>query len=155
LGRRDAGQPGSGRKAVPVFCVKEHGLSNAASGTEAEQFVIPTGFPLYDLDCTRCLFRAQVKRILSPPRNRIRGASWEVLNHHLKTGQLVPPIFACFGWKTGEPTPQIIFFFPFVPATHLRKRVLSENHATPGRKMTEYERMLELPKMTVWERPET
>lgn len=141
-------------------------MSNAARGTEAEQFVIAhvpcpscghelralhKGFPLYDLDCTRCLLRTQVKRILAPPRNRIRGASWDVMNHHLRTGQLVPPIFACFGWRKEDSEPQV-YFFPFIPATHLKKRVLSESHATPGRKMTEYERMLELPKIVVWER---
>ena len=141
-------------------------MSTARAGFEAEAFVIENvpcpscghelralhpGFPLYDVDCSRCLFRAQVKRILAPPRNRIRGASWDVLHHHLRTGQLIPPIFACFGWKTGAPAPQVIYFFPFIPATHISRRVLSENHATPGRKMTEYERMLELPKMVVWE----
>lgn len=140
-------------------------MSTTTAGTEAEVFVVEhvpcpscghrlrslhPGFPLHDVECSRCLFRAQVKRILAPPRDRIRGASWDVLNHHLRTGQLVPPIFACFGWKRVAPAPGVIYFFPFIPASHVKRRVLSEKHATPGRKMTEYERMLELPRFVVW-----
>lgn len=142
-------------------------MSNAARGEEAERFVVshvpcpscahelralPRGYPLYDIDCTRCLFRAQVKRVLARPRSRIRGASWEVMQHHLKTGHLIPPIFACFGWRSDAVAPESIYFFPFIPATHLKVRVLSANHKTPGRRMTEYERMLELPHMVVWPR---
>ena len=140
-------------------------MSNAARGTEAENFVVahvpcpscaqalrklPAGYPLYDVDCTRCLFRAQVKRVLEKPRSRVRGASWEVTNHHLRTGNLIPPMFVCFGWKTDAAAPTAIYFFPLVPATHVQPRTLSKRHATPGRRMTEYVRMLDLPYAVVW-----
>jgi hypothetical protein len=87
-------------------------MSRSQSGAQAELFVVahvtcpscaqplrplPANYPLYDVDCSRCLFRAQVKRVLAGPRDRIRGASWDVVSHHLKTGHLLPPMFACFG----------------------------------------------------------
>jgi hypothetical protein len=95
-----------------------------------------------------------VKRVLAPPRDRIRGASWNVLSHHLKTGHLLPPLFVCFGWPSGAPEPQTVWFFPLVPATNLQVRVLSERHQTPGRKMAEYVGMRSVPQFVVFERLE-
>lgn len=140
--------------------------SSTAGGVEAEQFVVarvpcpscgsalrglPPGYPLYDVECTRCLLRAQVKRVLAPPRDRIRGASWDVISHHVRTGHLIPPLFACFGWPKGGSAPSVVWFFPFIPLRNIEKRTLSERHQTPGRRMTEYVRMRALPHVVVYE----
>jgi len=140
-------------------------ISSAARGVEAEAFVVARipcpscghalramapGYPLYDVECTRCLLRAQVKRILAGPRDRIRGASWDVIAHHFKTGHLVPPMFACWGWPTGTPEPSEVWFFPLIPTSHLKMRVLSERHKTPGRRMAEYVDMRGVPHFVVF-----
>jgi len=141
------------------------GPSKAESGVEAEQFVVanvpcpscgsqlralPTGYPLYDVECSRCLLRAQVKRVLAKPRDRIRGATWDVMSHHFKTGHPIPPMFACFGWPSSAEEPDTVWFFPLIPIAHVEKRVLSERHSTPGRKMTEYVRMRSVPHFVVF-----
>jgi hypothetical protein len=139
--------------------------ANARLGRQAEDFVVehlscpscasllrplPPGYPLYDVECVRCVFRAQVKRVRAQPRDRIRGGSWTILSHHLKTGHLLPPMFVCFGWPASEDRPSTVWFFPLVPAVNVRPRKLSENHKTAaGRLMTEYERMRELPHMVL------
>jgi hypothetical protein len=140
-------------------------VSTTSGGKEAERFVVdrvrcpscghrllqlPPGYPLYDVACSYCLLRAQVKRILAKPRDRVRGASWEVMNHHIKTGHLIPPMFACFGWPAGRLEPEVIWFFPLIPTKHIEMRELSERHQTPGRRMTEYVRMREVPHMIVF-----
>ena len=86
------------------------------------------------------------------PRDRIRGASWEVISHHLKTGHLLPPMFACFGWPSEQQAPATIWLFPLIPARNVTLRVLSDRHATPGRKMAEYIDMKSLPHLVVFER---
>jgi len=35
---------------------------------------LPPSFPLYDVQCTRCLFRAQIKSARCKPKNEIFGA---------------------------------------------------------------------------------
>lgn len=40
--------------------------------------LLPPGFPLFDVQCSRCLFRAQVKTVASRPRGRIQGAGWDI-----------------------------------------------------------------------------
>lgn len=140
--------------------------SQSVSGAEAERFVVdripcpscssalralPAGYPLYDVECTRCLLRAQVKRILARPRDRIRGATWDVMSHHFKTGHLIPPMFACFGWPAGRPEPHVVWFFPLIPTRNLKMRVLSERHQTQaGRRMAEYVDMRSLPRFVVF-----
>lgn len=130
-------------------------------GDEAESFVaervpcpscgsplrqLPPGYPLFDLQCSACLFRAQVKRVQEKPRSRLRGGSWNVVNTYLRTGQLLPPMFVCFGWPRSRSEPESVYFFPLVPARNVAKRVLSERHKTDaGRAMAEYRDMLSLP----------
>ena len=107
---------------------------------------------MFDLQCTACLFRAQVKRVQEKPRSRLRGGSWNVVSLYLRTGQLLPPMFVCFGWPRLQPAPAAIYFFPLVPAKNVVKRVLSERHKTDaGRSMAEYRDMLSLPHQIVFD----
>lgn len=134
-------------------------------GEEAERFVVehvvcpscgsplrqlPPGYPLFDVQCAACLFRAQVKRVQEQPRSRLRGGSWSVGNTYLRTGQLLPPMYVCFGWPRSQPEPTAVYFFPLVPARNVAKRVLSPRHKTDaGRAMAEYRDMLSLPHQVV------
>jgi hypothetical protein len=142
--------------------------SRVALGTEAEEFVcanvpcpsctsplrpLPGGYPLLDVECTGCLFRAQVKRVKMKPRSRLRGGSWGPVDVWLKTGFLLPPMLVCFDWPAGEAGPGSIYLFPLVPKKNVKRRRLSEAHKTAaGRVMTEYVDMLQLPYTVVYER---
>lgn len=107
---------------------------------------LPPGYPLFDVHCVACLFRAQVKRVQEGPRSRLRGASWSVVSLYLRTGQLLPSMLVCFDWPSGKARPGTVYFFPFVPARNVKRRLLTRQHKTdPGRAMAEYVGMLELP----------
>ncbi|OGY63325.1 MAG: hypothetical protein A3I24_02150 [Candidatus Harrisonbacteria bacterium RIFCSPLOWO2_02_FULL_41_13b] len=45
---------------------------------------LPKNFPLYDIQCTGCSFRAQVKTNNSKPKNEIFGAGWDIMSKVLK-----------------------------------------------------------------------
>lgn len=87
--------------------------------------VLPPNYPLYDVQCTGCLFRAQVKTNNCKPKGEIFGAGWDIIDKVLKAGVIVPPLIANFKWNTKEEEHQEIRFYPFVPKKNLKKRVLS------------------------------
>lgn len=132
--------------------------SNAARGKDGERDVIrkircpncgkrlmalPTGFPLYDLQCTGCVFRAQVKTNNSKPKDIIFGAGFAVLGHALRTGQLIPPLIANFRWREGRKRKQLIILYPFLSLHHIRKRVLSKRSRHAGYVMFNYVGLLD------------
>lgn len=51
---------------------------------------LPSNYPLYDVQCTGCSFRAQVKTNQNKPKNIIFGAGWQVMSKVLKSGFMVP-----------------------------------------------------------------
>lgn len=83
---------------------------------------LPSNFPLYDVQCTGCNFRAQVKTNLSRPKAIIFGAGWDIMEKVLKSGFLTPPLIANFKWQEKGIAKQEIRFYPFVPKSHLKKR---------------------------------
>ena len=127
---------------------------NKASGDYGEQEVIdlvpcpnchkklmllPTAFPMVDVQCTACNFRAQVKTNNSRPKAEVFGAGWDITEKVLKSGYLMPPLITNFKWVELGEIRQEIRFYPFIPKMNLRKRTLSENHKTrPGYKMFNY-----------------
>lgn len=88
--------------------------------------LLPKNYPLYDVQCTGCNFRAQVKTNQSKPKAVIFGAGWQIMDKVLKSGFITPPIFANFKWKENGKEKQEIRFYPFVPKKNLRKYKLSE-----------------------------
>lgn len=66
---------------------------------------LPRSYPIFDVQCSKCLFQAQVKRVAAGPRHRIRGASWGPIDVLVRTGLLLPPIFICFGWPISAKRP--------------------------------------------------
>lgn len=86
---------------------------------------LPPNYPLYDLQCTGCAFRAQVKTSQSKPKQQIFGAGWEIIEKVLKSGFMVPPLFVNFVWKEKRKTRREIRFYPFIPKANLKKYKLS------------------------------
>ena len=110
--------------------------SNRQSGDRGEQEVIdlvpcpncgkklmllPSGYPLFDVQCTGCAFRAQVKTNQSKPKKEIFGAGWQIMEKVLKSGFIAPPMIANFKWKDRIGYHREIRFYPFVPKSHLKK----------------------------------
>jgi DNA-directed RNA polymerase subunit RPC12/RpoP len=83
--------------------------------------LLPKNYPMYDVQCTACSFRAQVKTNNCKPKNEIFGAGWDILTKVLKAGYMIPPLIVNFRWKENGARKQEIFFFPFVPRHHIRK----------------------------------
>lgn len=106
---------------------------------------LPPGYPLFDVQCTGCSFRAQVKTNQSKPRSVILGAGWEIMNKVLKSGYLTPPLIANFKWQEKGVARQEIRFYPFVPKTNLRKYQLSPTAHRANYWMFRYEGLDELP----------
>lgn len=93
--------------------------------------LLPASYPLFDVQCTACLFRAQVKSPGHKPTSRIRGAGWSILSGALRTGAPVPPLIANFQWNEGGSVHREVRFYPFVPRAHLKPRALSTNPEHP------------------------
>lgn len=82
--------------------------------------LLPTAYPLYDVQCSGCFFRAQVKSISeSTKKTTIRGAGWEIMNKVLKSGSLVPSLIVNFKWSENSKEKQEIRFYPFIKKTQL------------------------------------
>jgi hypothetical protein len=82
---------------------------------------LPASFPLYDVQCTACNFRAQIKSSNSKPKDVIRGAGWDIINKVLKAGTLVPPLITNFKWIEDGKKKQEIRFYPFIKRSCLMK----------------------------------
>lgn len=82
---------------------------------------LPEGYPLFDVQCTGCSFRAQVKTNQSKPKKEIFGAGWQIMEKVLKSGYITPPMIANFKWTENEKLRQEIRFYPFVPKGNLKK----------------------------------
>jgi len=61
--------------------------------------LLPPNYPLYDVQCTGCSFRAQVKTNRTKPKPIIFGAGWQIMEKVLKSGFMVPPLIANFRWQ--------------------------------------------------------
>ena len=84
---------------------------------------LPKNYPLYDVQCTGCSFRAQVKTNNKKPRARIFGAGWEIMNKVLKSGFMTPSLIVNFRWVSNRKKKQEIRFYPFVPKANLKKHL--------------------------------
>ncbi len=85
--------------------------------------LLPNGYPLYDIQCTACNFRAQIKTNNTKPHDIIRGAGWDIMEKVLKSGFLVPPLIVNFKWSENKQEKQEIRFYPFIRKKNLKKYV--------------------------------
>lgn len=95
--------------------------------------LLPTNYPLCDVQCTGCHFRAQIKTNNTKPKNIIFGATWDIVDKVLKSGYLLPPLIANFHWKEGDEHKQEIRFYPFISKKSLKKR--ETNIKSTGRRL--------------------
>ncbi|MFO1519647.1 MAG: DpnI domain-containing protein [bacterium] len=106
---------------------------------------LPKNYPLYDLQCSGCSFRTQVKSVNRKPSNQILGAGWTVIEKVLKSGFIVPPLIVNFCWLEKSKKRQEIRFYPFIPKTTLKKYQLSKKAVRADYKMFRYTQLKSLP----------
>jgi hypothetical protein len=91
-----------------------------------ELMLLPPGYPLFDVQCSGCSLRAQIKTMNSKPKAIIFGAGWDIMDKVLKSGFITPPLITNFKWVEKGVEKQEIRFYPFVPKKNLQKYRLSE-----------------------------
>lgn len=99
---------------------------------------LPKNYPLYDVQCIGCNFRAQVKTNNSKPKNQIFGAGWDIMEKVLKSGFITPPLITNFVWKDVTGRHQEIRFYPFIPKKNLKMHKLSPTARRANYKMFNY-----------------
>jgi hypothetical protein len=114
--------------------------------------VLPSSYPLYDVQCKACMFRAQIKTSNSKPKSVILGAGWDVMEKVLKAGFFVPPLIVNFKWTEKGNQKQKIIFYPFIPRDNLKKRTLSENARRAKYRMFNYVGLDKLPSIVLFEK---
>jgi DNA-directed RNA polymerase subunit RPC12/RpoP len=114
--------------------------------------ILPKNYPLYDLQCTGCSFRVQVKTNNSKPKSEIFGAGWDIVDKVLKSGFMMPPLVANFKWKDKDISHQKIIFYPFIPRINIKKRQLSSSARRANYKMFNYIGLDKLPHFILYEK---
>lgn len=101
--------------------------------------LLPPSFPLADILCTRCQFRAQVKTVSKSPGDSILGAGYDIYEKVFKAGYLLPPLFANFKWTNKEGKfEQEIRFYPFISKKNIKSYTLSEKAVRANYRMFRY-----------------
>lgn len=114
--------------------------------------LLPPSYPLYDLQCTGCLFRAQVKTNNTKPKPVIFGAGWDIIEKVMKSGYMVPPLITNFKWFDKEGDHQEIRFYPFVPKVNLKMHKLSAEARRANYRMFNYVGIDEIPFFTLFKK---
>ncbi|MCK5080888.1 MAG: hypothetical protein KAQ63_01880 [Candidatus Moranbacteria bacterium] len=114
--------------------------------------LLPPNYPLYDVQCTGCSFRAQVKTNRSKPKAQIFGAGWAIMEKVLKSGFLTPPLITNFRWKEKEEVKQEIRFYPFVSKQNLKKYQLPPTVKRANYWMFNYVGLDKLPYFVVYKK---
>lgn len=114
--------------------------------------LLPPNYPLYDIQCTGCSFRAQIKTNRSKPKKEIFGAGWQIMDKVLKSGFLVPSLIVNFKWKQEEEKKQEIRFYPFVPKENLKKYQLPHTAKRANYWMFNYTGLDKLPYFILFKR---
>ena len=142
-------------------------ISNKQTGTKGEQEIVklipcpncgkklmllPSGYPLYDVQCTACSFRAQVKTNRCKPKAVVFGAGWQIMNKVLKAGFITPPLFLNFKWTEKGKRKQEIRFYPFIPKKNLSKYKLSPQARRANYQMFRYVNLDKLPYFIVYKK---
>lgn len=112
---------------------------------QSRLITLPPNYPLFDVQCSACEFRVQVKTSLSRPRKEILGAGWDVMDKVTKAGYLIPPLIVNFKWTDGGREKQEIRFYSFVPKTSLKRRILSPTAQRANYAMFNYTGLDQLP----------
>lgn len=111
---------------------------------------LPQGYPMFDVQCTACVFRAQVKTSATKPKDVVFGAGWDILSKALKAGQVVPPLIVNFKWKERRLNRQAICFYPFIPKENLKNYRLAPTAKQAGYAMFNYVGLTDLPHFVLY-----
>lgn len=115
--------------------------------------LLPPSFPLADILCTRCQFRAQVKTVSKKPSDTILGAGYDIYEKVFKAGYLLPPLIANFKWTDSSKIDhQEIRFYPLIAKTNIQKYTLSDQAVRKGYRMYRYVGLRKAPFVTVFEK---
>lgn len=98
----------------------------------AKLMSLPVGYPLFDVQCKKCLFRAQIKTNNCKPKDQVFGAGWDIMQKNLRTGQMIPPLIVNFKWQEGSSQRRKVIFFPFLTKKNIKLKIRSESGAHPG-----------------------
>jgi DNA-directed RNA polymerase subunit RPC12/RpoP len=112
--------------------------------------ILPPNYPLFDIQCTGCSFRAQVKTNRSKPKKEIFGAGWQIMEKVLKSGFIMPPLITNFRWKDKKGDHQEIRFYPFVPKKNLKKYQLPPTAKRANYWMFNYTGLDKLPHFVIY-----
>lgn len=115
---------------------------------KSKLILLPQNNPLFDVQCERCVFRAQVKTSESKPKSEILGAGWKIMDKVLKSGYQVPPLIVNFRWKGGHE----IRFYPFIPRKNLRKSLREIKSANRKHWMFNYVGVDKLPCFVLYQK---
>lgn len=107
--------------------------------------LLPVNYPMFDVQCTGCNFRAQIKTNNSKPKNEIFGAGWDITEKVLRSGFLMPPLITNNKWQEKGIKKHEIRFYPFVSKNNLKKRTLSPTARRANYKMFNYVGLDSLP----------
>lgn len=110
-----------------------------------ELMLLPPNYPMNDIQCSGCVFRAQIKSSRSKPKAEIFGAGWDVTEKTLKAGYIMPPLIANFKWSDRAGVHQEIRLYPFIPKKNLKMRQLSATARRANYKMFNYIGLDKLP----------
>ncbi len=113
---------------------------------------LPKNYPLYDIQCTGCNFRAQVKTNLSKPKKEIFGAGWDIIHKVTKSGYMIPSLITNYKWKEKDIAKQEVRFYPFIPKINLKKRQLSDTARRANYWMFNYIGLDKLPFFVLYEK---
>lgn len=114
--------------------------------------LLPKNFPLYDIQCTGCNFRVQVKTLNSKPKPEIFGAGWDIIDKVIKSGFIIPSLITNFKWSDKKVEHQEIRFYPFIPKKNLKMRQLSSIARRANYKMFNYIELDKLPFITLYKK---
>jgi len=99
-----------------------------------------TSYPLIDADCTGCRFEAQIKSFNCKPTSKFRGSGWNIMNHALRSGQLIPSLIVNFKWKDkSDKKKQEIRFYPFLSKENLLPRIANVKSHNRKHAMFDYD----------------
>lgn len=103
-----------------------------------ELMLLPPNYPMNDVQCSGCVFRAQIKTIHSKPKAIIFGAGWDITEKTLKSGYMMPPLIVNFKWEDNTGDHQEIRFYPFIPKKNLQNYQLSPTARRANYRMFRY-----------------
>lgn len=119
---------------------------------QSKLVLLPEGFPMYDVMCSRCLFRVQVKTVNNKPRSQIFGATWEIYDKVLKAGHLAPQLIVNYKWKANNGSlNQEIRYYPFIAKGNIQKYKLSEKAKRANLWMFKYVKLDRIPFITLYQ----